>query len=286
MGAYSAFIFPPDIAFSPPRLCSSFSLSVTLCVSPSRSLPLFFFALPLSLRLSRFPLFPSSASERVLAVRTRSRSTRGWISAAYFSQLNGQHDIRADGISLSRCTAAPAFLSIYGPAEDDDGGRGGAEERESPSSGSYPDSSVPHAFVENNRSARILKRAVALISVAPLLSHPRRLFPSISRPSVHLSVRTVVRAIFFPAAESLRDRLRAFRPTFQLVPRYCYRCWFNVHVYYVPSSTSSSSCYRDVPARRTFIPLLYSESRLRGDRAPGADGSAGLNGARGLCVCK
>lgn len=43
----------------------------------------------------------------------RSRFTREWITAAYFSQLNGQHDIRTDG-GLSRCTAAQHSYQFAG----------------------------------------------------------------------------------------------------------------------------------------------------------------------------
>lgn len=51
-----------------------------------------------------FPFLPSALPLSLLPALFRSRSTREWISTAYFSQLNGQHDIRADG--LSRCIAA------------------------------------------------------------------------------------------------------------------------------------------------------------------------------------
>lgn len=72
-------------------------------------------------RASVFPFFFSSSVSstfRVLSFpffareRVRSRFTREWITAAYFSQLNGQHDIRTDG--LSRYTAAQHSYQFAG----------------------------------------------------------------------------------------------------------------------------------------------------------------------------
>lgn len=72
--------FPPFGRFS-----SRYRASVFLFSSPA-------------FRVLSFPFL--LAPERV-----RSRFTREWITAAYFSQLNGQHDIRTDG-GLSRCFTA------------------------------------------------------------------------------------------------------------------------------------------------------------------------------------
>lgn len=58
-------------------------------------------------------------------------------------------------------------------------------------------------------------------------------------------------------AESLRDRLSRVPPDVPISSPILLSCWFNVHVYYVPSSSSSSSCYRDACTTYLYSAPLF-----------------------------
>lgn len=90
------------VGIAPSSLSLSFFLYLPVCRLRLHFVPF---------RVPRF-LRPSREATVRAPCALRSRCTREWISATYFSQLNGQRDIRADG--RSRYIAAPAFLSICG----------------------------------------------------------------------------------------------------------------------------------------------------------------------------
>lgn len=137
-----------------------------------------------------------------------------------------------------------------------------------------PDPSVPHAFVENNRAPRILNGPLS-----PSFRLPPSTLAVSSRlsvcPSIHPSIclYIVVRAIFSPWWSRCAIA-RAFRPTFQLVPRYCYRA--RSTCMYVPPPV-----YHDVHDVPSFSFILNPDS---GAIVP-TDASR-LNNARGVYVNK
>lgn len=161
-------------------------------------LSLFFFSSSVSstFRLLSFPFF--LARERV-----RSRFTREWITAAYFSQLNGQHDIRTDGLSRTAAQHSYQFAGSVRARWSEVGGRA-----------KHPPSCAPIIIAlrwppVESIVARCESRTVPLL--------PSHRFPaSLLSPSICL-----VRVIFFFPPE-ISSRL-----PFQLVHRY-YAC-FNMY---------------------------------------------------------